>query len=171
MQNLALDDQTIASAQPKAMASDLLSEEVTFPPLLRAPLEIRHKIYSHFLYADPGIDHGETEAPDNFSWEILSICRQVREAWQYFRTSNKWIQFAIFSHQNDQGPFLTEKEVFFTAPLQLFPKKQMNALVAKCDLTNRIGHGCGLEKSSSSAKQVYHVVSVYNKISWITFCV
>jgi len=171
MQNLSLHDQTTANAQPNAIVSDLLPEEVTLPPLLRAPLEIRQAIYGHFLRADTGVIYGNTEVPDDFNWKILSVCRQVREeAWQYFSTSNKWIQFAVFSHQDDKGPFPLEKPGHFEAPLQLFPKKQMNTVVAECVLTIRIGHGCGLKKLPSTAKQVHRIVFAYNEVSWITFC-
>lgn len=172
MQHLALDDETTAGAQPNTIVSDLLCNDVTLPPLLRAPLEIRHKIYSHFLLVNTHTNYDATEVNHKFDWKILSICRQVREeAWQYFGTSNKWIQFAVFSHQDDKCASPPEEEVPFAAPFQLFPKKQMNLLVAAAILTIRIGHGCGLKRLPSTAKQVQRVIFAYNKFSWIAFCI
>lgn len=169
MQNLDLGDRSTASAHPDTGAPNMPCHNLSLAHLLQAPLEIRHKIYSHFLLLDAFPD--TKEGPGKFNWKILSVCRQVREeVWQYLCTSNKWIQFAVYTLQDDECPCPTEEQVPFTAPLQLFPKQQMNALVAGSLLTIRIGHGCGLKKFPSTAKQVHRVVFAYNESSWIGFC-
>ncbi|KAK5940998.1 hypothetical protein PMZ80_006275 [Knufia obscura] len=136
-----------------------------------SPLEIRHKIYSHFLQTKPYAKYLPAELLKHFDYKILSICQQVRgEAWQYFCTDNKWIQFAVFASEERPTTLSMDVPLPFQTPFRLFPKHERDLLIASCIITLRVGKGCGLKKLPSSAKQVQRVVFAYNKDAWIIFC-
>lgn len=138
--------------------------------LLSAPLEIRHQIYIHFLKCDETRRLPKAESLKPFNFKILSICQQVRrEAWQYFCTSNRWIQHASYGIQELDTPYYVRQPGSFEVPLHRFPQHEMAALNSSITLTVRAGRGCGLKKSTRR-KPVDRFIFAYNKPNWIEYC-
>lgn len=167
----------IASERPshrheeESSASRKDSGTSSLPPLLRAPLELRHKIYSLLLRCDTAGEDVLVKGDDRrsvFDYKVLSICQLNRtEAWQYFCTANRWVQAACYSSANVPSGAMTPAAI--TLPLDLFTAEQRTSLGTHLTLTIRLGDGCGRKKPPRE-KPVHRSIFAYNKHTWLNLC-
>lgn len=165
-QDVGIEDENLSLNKHAQLDEDTLKPS----PFLSAPLEIRCQIYRYFLKCDETQCIAQSSSPYPFNFKILSICGQIRdEAWEYFCTSNRWIQHATFRAPEDGVPQGVRKPSLFEVPLDLFPKNKMVMLNSHITLTIRAGVGCGRKKACDRKPLDRHIFA-YNKPDWLHYC-
>ena len=139
------------------------------PNLLGIPLEIRHKIFAHFLLFDQILKYQQGDYIP-FSFEVLWICRQIRqEAWHYLSSSNSWVQVGVYAKEGKNiQESLTETEECI--PPKRFPADMLRDLLQHQLMTIQVGFDCGLKKLPENAVLAQRLVIPYNKWTWLGLC-
>lgn len=131
-------------------------------PFLDLPPEIQRLIFAYFLSTTDDDMQDGLEGSNQFDFRILDICQKIRsEAWSYFCTSQKFVQFAmVFPKCHSWG----------IPPLRTLATAERTELLENVVFTIRIGYGCGLRKLPSEARQDVRRLFAWTMPNWTKFC-
>ncbi|KAK5088254.1 hypothetical protein LTR05_002471 [Lithohypha guttulata] len=149
--------------------TDFLSTNntVSKPSLLCIPVEIRYKIYEHFV-SDETTPRGKRRQQHVFDVNLLQVCSQIRyEACQFLSTGNQWVKFTRYSSMPSTPPTLPFHVLFDEVP---YVPEYLVPAENKADLEDRTKIHLSERATEDMTLHSCSCFFICSEISWLNFC-